>query len=410
MPKLRFNGFTDDWEQWKLGEITGRTYGGGTPKTDVDEYWEGNIPWIQSSNLTEHQLFDVDIQKHVTEKGLQKSATQLVPENSIAVVSHVGVGKLVYMPFQYTTSQDFISLAELKTEPKFTSYAIYKRLQKDMHIVQGSAIKGITKDDLLNKEISVPVYEEQEAIGKYFSNLDNLIALHQRKCDELKKVKKYMLQKMFPKKGEKVPEIRFAGFTSDWEQRKLGDITKEKLSNGVINNQSDEPTQIRHINVINMYAPDRIHIEDLTYSNYGDFELKKCNVEYGDIFMTRSSLKPEGIAEANVLLDSGEFVYDDHLIRLKVDKTFYDPMFVKIKLGNQMIKSQFIQKSKTTAFTTIGQDDIASCEGRFPSIEEQQRIGSYFMRFDNLIAVHEHKHDNLKEIKKYMLQNMFPKK
>ena len=276
--------------------------------------------------------------------------------------------------------------------------------------IEGSTIQRLYNDNFLKTKFQMPSKEEQEKIGGYFATLDNLITLHQRKCDELQKVKKYMLQKMFPKKGEKVPEIRFAGFTSDWEQRKLGDITKEKLSNGVINNQSDEPTQIRHINVINMYAPDRIHIEDLTYSNYGDSELKKCNVEYGDIFMTRSSLKPEGIAEANVLLDSGEFVYDDHLIRLKVDKTFYDPMFVKINLGNQMIKSQFIQKSKTTAFTTIGQDDIASCEGMFPSIEEQQRIGSYFMRFDNLIAVHEHKHDNLKEIKKYMLQNMFPKK
>ena len=274
----------------------------------------------------------------------------------------------------------------------------------------GGTVQGIKGSILHQQIIRHPSFEEQVKIGRHLDSIDNLIARHQRKCDELQKVKKYMLQKMFPKKGEKVPEIRFAGFTSDWEQRKLGDITKEKLSNGVINNQSDEPTQIRHINVINMYAPDRIHIEDLTYSNYGDFELKKCNVEYGDIFMTRSSLKPEGIAEANVLLDSGEFVYDDHLIRLKVDKTFYDPMFVKINLGNQMIKSQFIQKSKTTAFTTIGQDDIASCEGMFPSIEEQQRIGSYFMRFDNLIAVHEHKHDNLKEIKKYMLQNMFPKK
>ena len=200
VPEIRFAGFTGDWEQRKLGEITGKTYGGGTPKTDIDEYWNGDIPWIQSSNLTENKLFDVDIQKHVTAKGLQKSATQLVPANSIAVVSHVGVGKLVFMPFQYTTSQDFISLAEIRTEPKFTCYAIYKRLQKDLHIVQGSAIKGITKEDLLNKEIAVPSYEEQEAIGRHFSNLDNLITLHQRKCDTLKEIKKYMLQNMFPKK------------------------------------------------------------------------------------------------------------------------------------------------------------------------------------------------------------------
>ena len=116
MPKLRFKGFTDDWEQRKLGDIAGTTYGGGTPKTSVEEYWNGDIPWIQSSNLTENELFSVDIQKQITETGLNKSAAQLVPGNSIAVVSHVGVGKLVFMPMEYTTSQDFISLSDLQTD------------------------------------------------------------------------------------------------------------------------------------------------------------------------------------------------------------------------------------------------------------------------------------------------------
>lgn len=201
VPELRFAGFTGDWELRKLGEIAGRTYGGGTPKTNITEYWDGHIPWIQSSNLMEHELFSSDIQKYITDEGLAKSATQLVPPNSIAVVSHVGVGKLVFMPFKYTTSQDFISLSELKAEPIFTCYSIYKRLQNDIHIVQGSAIKGITKDDLLSKEILLPSEPEQTKIGMYFCKLDHLITLHRRKCNALKEVKKFMLQNMFPQKG-----------------------------------------------------------------------------------------------------------------------------------------------------------------------------------------------------------------
>ena len=196
-PEIRFSGFTNAWEQRKLGDITRKTYGGGTPKTSVDEYWGGSIPWIQSSNLTEHQLFDAGVQKYITEAGLQKSATQLVPKNSIAVVSHVGVGKLVFMPFEYTTSQDFISLSELSIDPVFACYVIYKKLQEDVHIVQGSAIKGITKDALLNKEISVPKKEEQTAIGTVLQNLDDLITLHQRKLEKLKKIKASCLEKMF---------------------------------------------------------------------------------------------------------------------------------------------------------------------------------------------------------------------
>ena len=201
VPEIRFGGFTDDWEQRKLQDIAGNVIGGGTPKTSVDEYWDGDIPWIQSSNVQEDEMFDFDIPKSITKLGLDKSAAKLVPENSIAVVTHVGVGKLVFVPFAYTTSQDFTSLAELKTDPYFTCYSLYKRLQDDLHIVQGSAIKGITKDDLLTKEIMVPERDEQCKIGAYLRKLDNLITLHQRKCDNLKEVKKYMLQNMFPQKG-----------------------------------------------------------------------------------------------------------------------------------------------------------------------------------------------------------------
>ena len=196
-PEIRFEGFTDDWEQRKLGDIAGNVYGGGTPKTNVDEYWNGDIPWIQSSNVQEDQLFNVEISKKITNTGLEKSAAKLIPANSIAVVTHVGVGKLVYMPFSYATSQDFISLSDLKTDEKFMCYSLYQRLQKDIYIVQGSAIKGITKEDLLTKQIMIPCKAEQEKIGNYFQSLDHLITLHQRKCEKLKELKKYMLQNMF---------------------------------------------------------------------------------------------------------------------------------------------------------------------------------------------------------------------
>ena len=140
-----------------------------------------------------------------------------------------------------------------------------------------------------------------------------------------------------------------------WEQRKVSEIVTEKISNGIMNNQANDETGIRHINVINMYDPDKIHPEKLTFSGYDEEAVKKCNVELGDIFLTRSSLKPEGIAEANVLLDTGRYVYDDHLIRLKVDKEKYDSFFVKLNLSRSAFKRQFIVRAKTTAFTTKSQ-------------------------------------------------------
>ena len=155
----------------------------------------------------------------------------------------------------------------------------------------------ISSTQFMEMPIPYPTLDEQQKIGKYFDSLDHLITLHQCKYNTDKNRESFA-----------------------WEQRKVSEIAIEKLSNGIMNNQSDDETEVKHINVINMYDTDKIHPEKLTFSNYDEEAVKKCNVGFGDIFLTRSSLKPEGIAEANVLLDSGRFVYDDHLIRLKIDK------------------------------------------------------------------------------------------
>ncbi len=197
VPEIRFSGFTEDWEQRKLSELSEKTFGGGTPKTSNESFWKGNIPWIQSSDLIEGSLFDVEPRKYISQEAVDKSATKLVPENSVAIVTRVGVGKLAFMPFSYATSQDFLSLSVLKTEPQFTVYALYKKLQSELNAVQGTSIKGVTKDELLAKEVMIPCYKEQEKIGSYLHSLDHLITLHQRKCEELQNIKKYMLQNMF---------------------------------------------------------------------------------------------------------------------------------------------------------------------------------------------------------------------
>lgn len=197
VPKIRFQGFTEDWEQRKVLELTNETYGGGTPKTSVEEYWTGAIPWIQSSDITEHDVNSINPQKYISDKAVCESATKLVPENSLAIVTRVGVGKLVIMPFSYTTSQDFLSLSKLKSDIHFTAYLLYKKLQNGLGAVQGTSIKGVTKEELLSKEIMIPERDEQIKIGQYFSNLDHLITLHQRKIDQLQAMKKFMLQNLF---------------------------------------------------------------------------------------------------------------------------------------------------------------------------------------------------------------------
>ncbi len=197
VPEIRFKGFTDAWEQRKLSNIAEKTFGGGTPTTSNNTFWSGTIPWIQSSDITDGKLTGVIPKKYITQNGLNNSTAQLVPQNSIAVITRVGVGKLALMPFSYTTSQDFLSLSRLNTEPLFTAYSCYKKLQSELNTVQGTSIKGITKDELLTKIIWIPKYNEQVKISEILKNLDNLITLHQRKLEKLQNIKKACLEKMF---------------------------------------------------------------------------------------------------------------------------------------------------------------------------------------------------------------------
>ena len=198
VPEVRFPGFTDAWEQRKLSNIAEKIYGGGTPKTAVEAYWNGKIPWIQSKDVNEDDVLSVVPQKRITEEAIANSATKLIPGNSIAIVTRVGVGKLAYMPFSYCTSQDFLSLSKLSINGMFATYAIYKMLQAAKRETQGTSIKGIPITEMLDKTISVPSdTREQEKIGTFFRNIDHTITLHQRKVEALQKLKKSLLQQMF---------------------------------------------------------------------------------------------------------------------------------------------------------------------------------------------------------------------
>ncbi|EAD8561552.1 restriction endonuclease subunit S [Listeria monocytogenes] len=198
VPRLRFADFNEKWERCKISSFARNTYGGGTPKTNVPEYWQGRIPWIQSGDLLIDSLFNIIPKKHVTGSAVKSSATKCIPANSIAIVTRVGVGKLAFIPFEYTTSQDFLSLSNLRVDSNFGTYSIYIMLQRELNNIQGSTIKGITKSDLLEKNIDKPLNRiEQERIGVSLKLLDNIITLHQSKLEKLSSLKKVYLQRMF---------------------------------------------------------------------------------------------------------------------------------------------------------------------------------------------------------------------
>ena len=376
-----------------------KTYGGGTPTTSNEAFWNGNIPWIQSSDIVDGKLMGVEPRKYITQTGLNNSATQLVPKDSIAIITRVGVGKLAYMPFSYSTSQDFLSLSKLNTEPFFTVYACYKKLQSELNTVQGTSIKGITKDELLAKTISVPVYSEQKQIGSFFTQLDTLITLHQRKYEKLLNIKKSMLDKMFPQNGVSVPEIRFKGFTDPWEQRKVGELLTERNEQAPMSDEYPLMAFIANEGV----APkgeryDRSALVNDTASKlykktkFGDFIYSSNNLETGSIGLNKygkasispvySIFKPTGIADS------------DFLGRRLIRKDFINEM---VKWRQGVIYGQW----------RIHESDFIKIEVTVPTVEEQYKLGLLLDNLDTLITLHQRKLEKLQNIKKSCLEKMF---
>lgn len=227
LPNYRFNKFLDSWNIGKLSTIANEFQSGGTPSTKVMNYWNGKIPWLQSSDLQKDKLFGVELQKFISEEGLQNSSAKLIPKNSIAIVTRVGVGKLAIIEQNYTTSQDFLSLSKLNGDIFFLVYSLFRMLQKESAQLQGTSIKGITKEDLLSKKISIPEsLEEQSAIGSLFRTLDELLSSYKDNLANYQSLKATMLSKMFPKAGQTIPEIRLDGFEGEWEIKRADEIFK----------------------------------------------------------------------------------------------------------------------------------------------------------------------------------------
>ena len=398
VPKIRFKGFTDDWEQRKLGEVADKTYGGGTPKTSIEEYWQGNIPWIQSQDLSENKVFGVEPRKYINQKAIENSATKIIPKNSIAIITRVGVGKLALMPISYCTSQDFLSLSSLKINELYATYVIYKMLQIEKEKVQGTSIKGITSAELLSKKIDVPIkYAEQQKVGEYFSNLDCLITLHQRKCEQTKELKKFMLQKMFPKKGEKNPEIRFPGFTDDWEQRKLGEIAE-------FNPKSDLPDEFEYVDLESVVGTEMVFHR--TENKASAPSRAQRVAKTGDVFF--QTVRPYQRNNYLFSMPYENYVFSTGYAQMRPK---INAAFLMCSLQTESFVQNVLDNCTGTSYPAINSSDLSNLKISLPILKsEQSKIGKLISNLDHLITLHQRKCEQLKELKKFMLQNMFPKK
>lgn len=199
IPRLRFPEFKNApvWEEKRLGDA-GFFTGGGTPSKQIQSYWQGNIPWISSSDLIEGEIRKIQITRKITKNAIQKSATKTIPKNSLLIVSRVGVGKVAVNDIEICTSQDFTNITPIDTNVYFLAYTLTSNSSILLSLNQGTSIKGFVKEDLENLRIKTPNNKEQEKIAECLSSLDTLITKESQKLEHLQSHKKGLMQGLFP--------------------------------------------------------------------------------------------------------------------------------------------------------------------------------------------------------------------
>jgi len=385
-PKLRFKGFTDAWEQRKLGDVAD-IVGGGTPSTAISEYWDGDIDWYAPAEIT-NQIFVNSSQKKITAEGLNNSSAKMLPVGTVIFTSRAGIGKTAILTKEGCTNQGFQSIIPHKDE--LDSYFIFSRTdelkQYGETIGAGSTFVEVSGKQMTNMIISIPTtMVEQRQIGTYFRNLDNLITLHQRKLDRLKNIKKSMLDKMFPKDGEVVPEIRFKGFTDAWEQRKLGEIA-DRYDNLRI----PVAANLRISGSTPYYGANGIQDYVDGYTHEGEFILV---AEDG-----ANDLKNYPVKSVK-----GRIWVNNHAHVLQGKNEIADNKFLAFAISQADIESLLVGGGRAK----LNAEALMEINLLLPEKQEQVSIGNYFVNLDNLITLHQRKLDKLKNIKKSMLDNMF---
>ena len=380
--------------------FTDGNYGEAYPKSsDMTDSGSG-VPFLTGGNLKDGKL-SLDGASYITPEKHSKLTSGHLLEDDIVIAVRGSLGALGYVNTDNSGWNINSQLAILRTDKselygKFLiQYLLSWTGQNELLKRQtGSALKQLPIGAIKDVEVPITSIAEQEKIGEYFDSVDHLITLHQRKCEQTKKLKKYMLQKMFPQNGAKVPEIRFDGFTYDWEQRKLRECAE-------FNPKSELPDVFEYIDLESVVGTNIL--SHRTESKSSAPSRAQRLAQKGDVFYqtVRPYQKNNCIFEKN----DNNWVFSTGYAQLR---PVNDSYFLLTLLQNEDFVKLVLDRCTGTSYPAINSNDLADIDVNVPSdSKEQQQIGTYFKQLDHLITLHQRKCDELKKMKKYMLQNMF---
>ena len=372
-PAIRFKGFTDAWEQRKLGEIA--TFINGRAYSQPELLSSGKYKVLRVGNFyTNDSWYYSDLElgeKYYADYG------DLLYTWSATFGPHIWLGDRVIYHYHIWK----INLSD-QLEKQFAVQLLEQDRTNILSSKNGSTMVHITKEGMEQKDVIIPPStKEQQEIGAFFLQLDNLITLHQRKYDKLQVLKKAMLEKMFPKNGSSVPEIRFKGFTDAWEQRKLGALCVEFKSGDFIS-----ASDIAENEAYPVYGGNGLRGFTNHYNHDGEYAL----------------IGRQGALCGNVNYAVGKSYFTEHAVAVRANKTnqtrFLYYLFSTMNLG---------QYSGQSAQPGLAVGNLVELENVVPSKPEQEKIASFLSSLDNLITLHQRELEKLQNIKKSMLEKMF---
>lgn len=400
VPKVRFPGFTDDWEQRKVLDILIQPITDGPHETP--KLVEKGVPFISVDAIIDNKIDFSRKRGYISEAYDIECCKKYKPQYHDVYIVKSGstVGKVAIVE---TTERFNIwsPLAALRCGDITSPYYLYYLFQTNEMQAQISnkASNGtqpnLSMRELENFDVTIAVdIREQKQIGDYFKMLDSLITIQQRKLESLKEYKKGMLQNMFPKKGEKVPKVRFPEFTDDWEQRKLGELGSVSMCRRIFKEQTSESGDIPFYKIGTFGSVADAFISKELFEEY---KSKYPYPKKGDILISASG----SIGRTVEYTGKNEYFQDSNIVWLNHDARLSNSF---LKCFYSVVKWAGIEGS---TIKRLYNDNILNTPISVPSIFEQEKIGNYFANLDTLITLQQRKIDELKEFKKGMLQNMF---
>lgn len=402
-PRIRFKGFTDDWEQRKVGELTNVL---SASRVHKEEWAEDGVPFFRSSDVvsafkgTENEKAFISVELYEL---LAKSSGKL-EQNDILITGGGSIGIPYIVPDNKPLYSKDADLIWIKHSANFDSIYLYTYFMSEefreylASISHTGTIAHYTIEQVKDTPVRLPSIDEQREIGAYFKSLDTLITLHQRECERFQIVKKSMLENMFPKNGERVPRIRFSGFTDDWEQRKLGDLYTER------NERGNGSLQILSVSIHTGVSDGELDVDNLgKFVRRSEDKSTYKHVHSGDLIfnMMRAWQGAIGVAKTEGMISPA-------YISAIPSEDIYPP-FMNYLLRRKNVINQInnLSYGVTDFRKRLYWNSFVQVNCKLPSVEEQRNITDVFEKIDNLITLHQRELEKLKSIKKSMLDKMF---